>query len=261
MARGFCAAILISVAVAFVAGCALSEPAVIPREKAQLYSVELEFKLIRTEPAAPAAEAVPVQPAEEALPSEAPLDDSDSDEAMPLIEPPAPDSDSDVAPAEEHETTPDEAEPEGDETEPEPAPEESTETAPMPEPAKPEETRPATKETVVYAVQQTLKVGNQIDIKRVEVVKFMEEISDVMVEVEGNRMFAIEGKTRQIPGTDDFELSILLTFKDERMKLNFSCEASTILSTLNDSEQVIATIGDLKLVLICRNLKKIEYEK
>ncbi len=239
MVRSFCAVILIGIVVALVTGCTATPNDVIPKITVELYAVELEFKLIKTEP---------VQPAEEPMPSEAPIEDTDADN---------------IAPMEDDEITPEESTPEEEMIEPElePAPEEEIVPAPMPEPAMPEIVEPPVNETVVYTVQQMLKVGNNISIMRVEIIKYIEEISEVEVEMEGNRIFSIEGKTKQIPTTSDFNLSIMMTFKDEKLKLNFSCEASVLLSAINDSEQIIATVDDLKLVLICKKIQKIKYEK
>ena len=250
MTREFCIIILLGI-VAFLGGCASNSQVVIPPEKVEVYTVELEFKLVQVDRSAPT---------EEPAPSEAPI--TEAEEAQPAIEPVEPPVDEPGEKLEPGEMpNPDETEdkpwsaPSEEKTPPAPEP------LPEPKPIMPAPFRLAPNEKMIYAVQQTLTVGGKIDIKRVEIVKYMEIISEVPVEVEGNKMFSIEGKTKKIPGKADFELSVLVTHKDDKLKLNFSCETSIVVSALENNQQVIATVDDLKLVLICRKISKIEYEK
>ncbi len=162
----------------------------------------------------------------------------------------APDEKSDTDP-ESSETVP------GDEEKTDPAPK----PIPDPEPAPAPKWEPKQNERVIYTVRQTLKVGDDIEVLRRETVKFMAEVRGVPIEKDGNRQFSVEGESKAIKGTGMFQMVVELSFIDESIKMNFSSNPSVLLSALKDSEIVIASCGNLKVVLVCKRGPMVEYEK
>jgi len=226
------------------------------------YSVELEFVLIQVEPVPPSADATEIgagmspffepallderrdesrsgfvsygpmilQPKPPTEPASGPAPAPGTGE-LPLEEPPPPP----LMPGEEEVLPPGEEEP----------------VAPV----------PGEIEIVIYSVRQSLAIGDKIEVDRRENVSFREEHEGVWVDLDGTRRFTVEGTSKQIGKSGDFRLSIELTFIDESLKMNYTCRPSKILSATSDSEHILAASGNLRVRLICRKDRTVEYER
>ncbi len=256
--------------IAVLAGCQTQQQT-FPPTMVKEYSVELEFVLIRVEPAEPAAEGVETNtgmfPFLEPVLLDERRDESRSGfvsygpmilQPKPPVEPiPGLGPGTGEPPLEEPLPPPlmpgeEEMLPPGEE---EPLP--SVE----PEGEEPVVPVPGEIEIVIYSVRQSLAVGDKIEVDRSENVSYREEHEGVSIEIEGTRRFTVEGTSKQIGKSGDFRLSIELTFIDESLKMNYTCRPSKILSATSDSEHILAASGNLRVRLICRKDRTVEYER
>jgi hypothetical protein len=237
MVRSIAALIaLTAMALSFV-GC--ETQTVIKPQVVKTYSVELEFVL---------AEVVPAENVHP--PSEAP---TEPDGGMTPV-PPEPVPPTEPSTVEPEPGTPTEPSP----TEPgvEPGPEE-----PPVEPVEPVAPKPKEIERVIYTVRQTLAVGDKIEVDRSETVMYKETVKGFQVDVEGRRQFTVSGTSKAIGDAGMFLLVLELLFVDDKLKMNYTCSPSLLLSATGDSEQILAESGNLRVKLICRKGPMVEYEK
>jgi len=230
-----------------LAGCG-SKPLEPTLEKVQ--SVELEFALVMVVPLLQGE-------GEMTLPSEAP-EDYKSGYPLPLDT--APEEPGEVEePSEIFPDFPEDSEPEM-ESELLPGPDELEPILPPEEP-EPPVTEPTEKEIPIYTVRQTLTLGDKIEVDRKEKITYQEEVKGFIVDKEGTRRFTIEGTSKPLADTGKFLLSLELTFIDESIEMSFICSPSILLSATENSEQILASSGNLRVRLICRKGSEVEYEK